>query len=80
MKKYDCQDLGLTIEVFKEGGSPIPVFVSFCICLLLSLSSFVFVSNVLSPGRPADNGRVQGGKQGGPKNCAGAVDTDAGKR
>ena len=33
-----------------------------------------------SPGRPADNGRVQGGKQGGPKNCAGAVDTDAGKQ
>ena len=33
----------------------------------------------IMPGRPADNGRVQGGKQGGPKNRAGAVDT-AGKR
>ena len=35
---------------------------------------------IIMSGRPADNGRVQGGKQGGPKNCAGAVDTDAGKR
>ena len=77
MKKYDCQDLGHTIEVFKEGGVQslylsVFVFAFFCLCLCFLLC--------LSPGRPADNGRVQGGKQGGPKNCAGAVDTDAGKR
>ena len=43
MKKYDCQDLGHTIEVFKEGGVQslylsVFVFAFFCLCLLLSLS------------------------------------------
>ena len=52
-------------------------FAFFCLCLCLL---FLCLLLSLSPGRPADNGRVQGGKQGGPKNCAGAVDTDAGKR